>query len=156
MELVPFPIACSIPMDLDVRLLHGVSAEIPAWRIASVREEGVDAGLLGRGIEDEFTLAIFMEHSVAVLDAYRAKGLVVGGDAIAKDGIVGCVGECEKNDCHQERAQRDAPQPGNSWVDNVTGFGHGLNYTWRGVDGRWSIVVRAALLVGRVWLTTND
>ena len=131
-------------MDLDVCLLHGVAGEIPAGRVACVWEEGVDAGLLCWRIEDQFALAIFMEYRVVVFDAYRAKGLVVGGDAITKDGVVGGVGQCEKNGGHKERAQRDAPQPGSFWADSVTGFGHGLNYTGRSVDGRWSIVVRAA------------
>jgi hypothetical protein len=94
-----------------------------------VWEEVVHAGLRRGRIEDQFTLAIFMEYSVVVLDAYRAKGLFVGGDAIAKDGIVGGVGESQKNDGHKERAQRNAPQPWSSWADSVSGFGHGLNYT---------------------------
>ena len=142
-------------MDLDVRLLHGVSAEIPAGRVASVREEAVHAGLRRGRIEDQFALAIFVENGVVMLDGHAAKGLSVGGDAIAKDGIVGGVGECEKKDCTYEGAQHDAPQPGSSWADSVTGFGHGLNYTWRSVDGR-SIVVRTASSVGTVLLTTND
>ena len=90
----------SFEMDLDVRLLHGVAAEIPAGRVASVREEAVHAGLRRGRIEDQFAFAIFMKYRVVVLDAYCTKGLVVGGDAIAKDGVVGGIGECETNYGH--------------------------------------------------------
>jgi len=70
-----------------------MAAEIPAGRIAGVREECMNASLLHGRIKNKLRFAIFMLHRVVMLDGYAAKRLAIRSDPIAKDAIICDVGD---------------------------------------------------------------
>lgn len=70
-----------------------MAAEIPAGRIARVREKCVHAGLLHGRIKNKLGLAIFMRDRVVMFDGYAAKGPAIGGNAISKDAIICNIGD---------------------------------------------------------------
>ena len=88
-------------------------------------EQSVDAGLrLGR-IEHENSLAVFLLHGVIAGNGYLAES-GIGVKAIAKDGVVGGIGDNRDRSRAQETGKDQSPQKtADSGFQRGT---HGCNY----------------------------
>ena len=71
-----------------------MASQIPAGYESIVGKERVNAGLRFRRIEEEFSLAVFLLHSVVTVHCELPVRLAVGGETIAEDDGVDSVGEC--------------------------------------------------------------
>ena len=83
-----------------------MALQIPAGYESIVGKERVNAGLRFRRIEEEFSLAVFLLHSVVTVHCELPKRLAVGGDTIAEDDGVNGVGECGQEYYRRDRNRK--------------------------------------------------
>jgi hypothetical protein len=73
-----------------------VPPQIPAGNVARAWKERVDAGLHFRWIEDEYSLAIFLQHGVVARHRHLFKRLAILRGAVAKYSVIHSIGKCRQ------------------------------------------------------------
>ena len=89
------------PTNLDGDLLLGVTAQIPAWGVAEMREQRVNAGLIRLIPKDVLSLVPFFLNRVEAAYGKRAESIAIGPYPIAQGSVVAGKDSDQQKGQHQ-------------------------------------------------------